>query len=359
MKRILLAAAAGLAVVSGGAQAQNVTLYGLLDASVEHLDNIGAAGEGLTRMNTLAGSFASRWGMRGSEDLGGGLKAVFTLESGFGIDSGVSQQGNRLFGRQAFVGVSGDWGQVALGRQYASLFYVSIKTDPFLASAYGPGAFDTYLAGPRLDNSISYLGKWGGLTAHAIYSLGRDNNGSATPTCAGESATINEACHSWSVGALYEGAGTTWGVGGWYDAQEIATGVGSDDRFSVNGYVSLGQAKIMANFLRRDNDTTGTSVKSNLWSIAASYPFTPQITGEISYYDFDLKGSDADSQMVAARLNYNFSKRTTAYVYVAHMMNDGTANRSVSIGTLPPPSPVNPAAGENQTGFMVGLVHRF
>ena len=359
MKRKLLATAAVLALATSAAQAQSsVTLYGLLDAAVEHLDNIGPTGESLTRMNTLAGAFASRWGLRGSEDLGSGLKAVFTLESGFGIDSGVSQQGGRLFGRQAFVGLSGDWGQVTLGRQYSSLFYVQIKTDPFLASAYSPASFgDTYLAGPRLDNSIAYLGKFGGFTAHAIYSLGKDNNGSAAPTCAGEVPGNSQACRAWSVGGIYEGANNGWGIGGWYDAQEIATGVGSDDRYSVNGYFMLGQAKLMANFLRRDNDTTGASVKSNLWSIAASYPITQQVTVEAGYYDFDLKGSDADGQMIAARVNYNFSKRTTAYVYVGHMINDGTSAKSVSIGTLPVTTA--PVAGENQTGFTVGLIHRF
>lgn len=358
MKRKLLATAAVLALATSAAQAQSsVTLYGLLDAGVEYLDNVGASGDSLFRMNTLAHSFASRWGLRGTEDLGGGQKAVFTLESGFGIDSGVSQQGNRLFGRQAFVGLSGNWGQLTMGRQYSSLFYVWLKTDPFLASAYGPGAFDTYLAGPRFDNSIAYLGKFGGFTAHAIYSLGRDNNGSATPTCPGEVAGNSDSCKSWSVGGLYEGAGNSWGVGAWYDAQESVAAVGSDDRYAASGYFTLGQAKLMANFSRRDNDSTGTSVKSNLWSVGASYTFSPQWSIEGAYYDFDVKGSDADSQLIAARVNYNFSKRTTAYVYAGHIINDGTAARSVSIGTVP--VTVAPVAGENQTGFTVGLIHRF
>ncbi len=64
----------------------------------------------------------SRWGLRGSEDLGGGLKAIFTLENGFGINDGTLKQGGRLFGRQAFVGLSSDqFGAVTLGRQYDSM----------------------------------------------------------------------------------------------------------------------------------------------------------------------------------------------------------------------------------------------
>lgn len=361
MKRNLLATAAVLALATSAAQAQSsVTLYGLLDAAVEHLDNVGASGDSVTRMNTLAGSFASRWGLRGSEDLGSGLKAIFTLESGFGVDSGVPQQGGRLFGRQAFVGLSGGWGTVALGRQYSSLFYVQIKTDPFLASAYGPGSFgDLYLAGPRLDNSISYLGKFGGFTAHAIYSLGRDNNGSATPACPGEVAGNEQSCRAWSVGGIYEGANNGWGLGGWYEAHETVAAVGSIDRYSANGYFMLGKAKLMANYLRTKNDSNTPLVPrdNTLWSVGASYPLSDQWTVEGAYYGYKDRVGDEDADMIAARVNYNFSKRTTAYVYVGHMMNDGSSAKSVSIGTVP--VTVAPVAGENQTGLTVGLIHRF
>lgn len=365
MKRKLLATAAVLAFATSAAQAQSsVTLYGLIDAAVEYVDNIGPAGDSVTRMATLAGSNASRWGMRGTEDLGGGLKAVFTLESGFAADSGIFQQGGRLFGRQAFVGVSGSWGQVSLGRQYGSVIPVQIKTDPFLASAYGPAApsGDTYLAAGRHDNAIVYSGKFGGLTVHALYSLGRDAVGPGAATCAGEVPGDSEVCRSVTAGALYEGANNGWGIGGWYDAQKSVSGVGSDDRYSANGYLTLGPVKLFANFMRRDNDAAPTAtpiaaVKSNLWSVGASYPIMPQLVLDAMYYDFDLKGSDNDSQMIAARISYKFSKRTDVYFYTAHLMNDGAATKSVTITTLP--ANTVPLAGENQTGVIVGLRHTF
>ena len=121
--RACLARLAPLAMLAaaGGAQAQtgsSVTLYGHLDTGIEHLTNVQGGGS-LTRMPGLTGTAPSRWGLRGSEDLGGGLSAVFALESGFGPDAGTFNQGGRGFGRQAWVGLSGGWGSVSqIGRAH-------------------------------------------------------------------------------------------------------------------------------------------------------------------------------------------------------------------------------------------------
>ncbi len=355
MKSTALAIASVLALSAGAAQAQSsVTLFGLVDTGVEYINNVGPSSDRLFRMPTLAGSFASRWGMRGSEDLGGGLKANFHLESGFGADSGVPQQGNRIFGRQLFVGLSGNWGALTMGRLYSQLLWTQLKTDPFMASVYGPGAFDTFLAGPRLDNAIAYNHKVGGLSGGLQYSLGRDNNGSATPACAGEAAGDRSNCSAFSVNLFYEGA--TWGVGGYVDDQNNAAGDG-DQRRSINGYFTLGKTKLMANYLMRDNEFTAPSVESTLWSIGASHPLTANITLEAAYYDLDVDDTDNDSSMLVLRGTYAFSKRTATYVYLSRMMNDGAATRSASIGVLPSTS--TPGAGENQTALMVGLRHSF
>ncbi|WBS05792.1 porin [Pseudoduganella sp. SL102] len=70
------------------AAAQPVTLYGVLDTGVEYVNHVGPSGRSLTRVPTITGTFPSRWGIRGSEDLGGGMHAVFALESGIGMDTG-------------------------------------------------------------------------------------------------------------------------------------------------------------------------------------------------------------------------------------------------------------------------------
>ncbi|GAB7522798.1 hypothetical protein PBS_17820 [Paraburkholderia sp. 2C] len=98
----------------------SVTLYGLLDAGLQYTNNVGSGGS-LFRQ-TSGNINGSRFGMRGNEDLGGGLGAIFVLEGGFNINNGKSAQDGRLFGRQAFVGLSSkEYGTVSLGRQYDAL----------------------------------------------------------------------------------------------------------------------------------------------------------------------------------------------------------------------------------------------
>jgi predicted porin len=93
--------------VAAGAASAHVTVYGILDTGVERLNHVN--GGSLTRVPTLTGGqFPSRWGLRGAEGLGDGLSAVFALESGLAMDTGSSLQNGRLFGRQAFVGLSGN-----------------------------------------------------------------------------------------------------------------------------------------------------------------------------------------------------------------------------------------------------------
>ena len=116
--------AAAFLWVGGACHAQpSITIYGLLDTAVEHINHVGATGSGLTRIPSNAGNIPSRLGFRGREDLGGGISAQFVLEMGIAPDSGVLNQGGRGFGRQSFVGLNGPWGQVSLGRQYTMLFW--------------------------------------------------------------------------------------------------------------------------------------------------------------------------------------------------------------------------------------------
>jgi len=364
MQRTPLSLASALALcgaLAAPAYAQsNVTLYGLIDAGVERLNHTSAGG-GITRMPSIAGSAASRWGLRGSEDLGDGLKAVFTLESGFGSDNGAFQQGGRAFGRQAFVGLSGGWGTVSLGRQYSMLFPGAANTDIFLAQIYGAGAFDTYLAGPRLVNALAYLGKFGGVTLGALYSLGKD-----AQTCPGERGKGSE-CRAWSAVLKYDAPG--WGVGTWIDEQRGLDGSGDtpatadlsgkkDQRLALSGYAMLGQTKLVANYMQRKNDAAADAYrKSSLWSLGVAHPVTQAITLEAQYYHFAYKDSDDGGKMLALRGTYAFSKRTAAYATVGMLRNDGNARFSPSVGVSN--TALAPVAGQNQTGLMVGLRHAF
>ncbi|ARP95970.1 porin [Bordetella genomosp. 13] len=165
MKKTLLAAAL-LAGFAGAAQAEtSVTLYGIIDTGIGYnqLDlpsGDGFAGYDHSRIGMINGvQNGSRWGLRGSEDLGDGLRAVFQLESGFDSSTGNSAQGGRLFGRQATVGLaSNSWGQLDFGRQtnIASKYFGSI--DPFGAGFAQANIGHAFSAANtnRYDNMVMY-----------------------------------------------------------------------------------------------------------------------------------------------------------------------------------------------------------
>ncbi len=160
MKKALLVTAL-FAVLSGAAQAETaVTLYGLIDTGVGFQRIKGNDGYKESKVGMANGvSSGSRWGLRGAEDLGDGLSAVFTLESGFNSANGQSGQSGRLFGRQATVGLKGDsWGLLEFGRQtnVASKYIAAIN--PF-GTSYGQASVGTAFSAAntvRHDNMVMY-----------------------------------------------------------------------------------------------------------------------------------------------------------------------------------------------------------
>lgn len=353
MKKALLALAATAAsAVSGAAVAQsNVTLYVIVDAGVEVISN--AAGDGGTggtavRMNSgnLSGS---RWGLRGTEDLGGGLKGLFVLESGFDIDTGRSGQGSRLFGRNAYVGVQGNFGAVTLGRQQNALYDLFGAYDPMgVGPRYSLNSVDSLFNG-RADNAIKYTGKFGGLTATGFYSFGRDNNGEVP----GEA----KVARNFGGGLAYAAGG--FSIGTAYDQYQGATVALQDrasKRWAVGTSYAFGGAKVFAGYRwMRDDGTasaTASATRSNLYWAGAAYNFTPafKLTGAAYYHD--TRNTSADPWMFVLSADYSLSKRTDAYVNVGYVRNKDGANLGLNgAGTA--------QAGENQTGVTIGMRHRF
>ena len=115
MKKHIFLLAASTACAAPAFAQNSVTLYGLIDEGLNYTNNV----QGGHNYELASGDVqGSRWGLKGTEDLGNGLKAVFQLENGFDVNSGRLGQSSRMFGRQAFVGLSSDAGTVTLGRQY-------------------------------------------------------------------------------------------------------------------------------------------------------------------------------------------------------------------------------------------------
>ncbi|UDM52689.1 porin [Cupriavidus sp. MP-37] len=346
------------------AAAQSVTLYGVFDTGVEYVNNVGPSKDGVARVPVLTGTVPSRWGLRGSEDLGGGLKSVFVLESGFAPDSGQANQGGRLFGRQAFVGLSGNWGQVALGRQYTMLFWANLDTDILGPNIYGSASLDSYIPNSRADNAVSYKGTFGGLTVGATYSFGRDAvNAGPSPAgtnCAGENPADRNACREWSALVMYETK--WWGVSASYDSLRGGPGAFagltssglSDDRLSLGGYMLLSRTKLGLGVIRRDNEASPTP-RSDLWYGGIAYDITPALTLAGQVYYLRYHHSDNKAMLYALRGSYAFSKRTSVYATAGFIDNGGQLAMSVSAGQ----AGSNPPPGANQFGTMIGIKHVF
>jgi len=171
------AALIALSAFAGAAQAQSsVTLYGLADAGILYNNNNGGHSQ-----VALSTANSSRFGLRGAEDLGGGLSAIFTLENGYTISNGTMSQGGLLFGRKAFVGLSSSqYGTITAGRQYSAS---NDQTSQFASGAdwaasglgYGTRAadVDNVDTSNRIQNSIKYTSPTiSGVTVGLLYSLG-------------------------------------------------------------------------------------------------------------------------------------------------------------------------------------------
>lgn len=375
---LLMAAAAASQAQTAGT---GVTIYGIYDTGIEYVSNVKTAtGTGSAwRMPNNTGEFASRIGFRGTEDLGGGLNAIYTIESGFTPDAGTSGQGGRLFGRQAFVGLSGSsWGQITFGRQWTMMFWGLLDSDILGSNAFGSGSLDSYFPNAREDNAISYRGKFGGLSLGATYSFGRDTVAGGTPpanNCAGEVANNYSACKAFSAMVKYDT--DSWGLSAIIDRMNGAptgtTGVYGnlvgpskhDTRASLSGWAKFNALKLGAGVISRHNDGTPTTVSltgqpaglhSNLYFLEAAYAVSPALVVDGGWFHQSFKDySGGNSNLFALRATYGLSKRTFLYGTVGYINNGD--NVAVSVDGAQ--SGATPPAGGNQTGVMVGIRHNF
>lgn len=215
MKKVVIPHAIGtlLAVAASSAFAQSsVTLYGLVDTAIRYQTNAAADGKDLIGM-TVGPETHSRWGLRGSEDLGGGLSAIFRLENGFELGDGKLHVPNTLFSRQAYVGLSSaQFGSVTFGNQYAPLYdTMGDIFDPMTVGDYWQDSWmyngiGNYLTVP---NSVKYKFSSNGLAIDAIYgfgnhagAMGLDSTYGVELTYSRGPASINAGFQQTSVSSL-------------------------------------------------------------------------------------------------------------------------------------------------------------
>ncbi|CAB3963833.1 porin [Burkholderia aenigmatica] len=355
-------------LASGASSAQSsVALYGIIDSGVEYITNVGPQKQSVVKVPQLTGSLPSRWGIRGKEDLGGGLSAVFVLESGFSPGQGTLNQSGRLFGRQAYVGLSGRWGTLSFGRQYSQIYW-AIPGDTMGPNIYAAGLLDTYLAQARLDNTIVYSITASGFTFGVSYSLGRDAVApAAAGGCAGQSPSDYRACKT--IAAMLKYEADSWGIATAIDRNDGGGGAGSplpsssqtDTRAVIDGYVKFGTATIGGGFLHRINHgelAPGVvDANSNYWWLGATYLPVPSVVLDAQFGHLTVSGHDAGASVIAARAMYLLSKRSSVYVTAGRIFNQRNSVLTIDGGTAGTSS--WPAAGVDQTGVMLGIRHMF
>ena len=327
MDRKFLAGAIA-ALVSAGAYAQSsVTLYGIIDNGVTYVNNV----KGSSQVKLDDGiNQASRWGIRGTEDLGGGLKAIFTLENGFSLNNGQAGHGGALFGRRAFVGLSDDrFGTLIAGYDYDFIYdYVSYYTNvaQFAPSYSFHGAYDTdRLAGEPVSNMVRYeTPNWHGLGAGVMYGFSNTAGafaGTKTGTPRVLSAGVKYSpTGSWnapySVSAVYTRTQGGWGAPGVGTMAQWALQAPSIYTVAAGGQMRIGDRFTVSGvytYTNANSNIYGTVVAS-AYEAGLTWQAAPDITlgAGFTYMDqrklgkFNLYSFGAD---------YRFSKRTDVYAF--------------------------------------------
>lgn len=215
MRRIVVPAGIGaiFAIAAPSAFAQSsVTLYGLVDTAIRYQTNAAPDGKDLIGM-TVGPETHSRWGLRGSEDLGGGLAAIFRLENGFELGDGKLHVANTLFSRQAYVGLSSDrYGALTFGNQYAQVYdTMGDIFDPMTVGDYWQDSWAYNGIGNFLtvQNSVKYKFAYRGFSVDAIYgfgnhagAMGLDSTYGVELTYAQGPASVNAGYQQTSVSSL-------------------------------------------------------------------------------------------------------------------------------------------------------------
>jgi len=345
MKKSLLALAV-LGAFAGAASAQQTTsveVYGLVDMGFVHDDN------GVKTINKIDSGIqsGSRLGFRGKEDLGNGLSAIFTLETGIAADTGGFTQGN-AFARQSYVGLNGGFGTVKLGRQITPIWAALDSIDPFGSGLAGDSTRIFANAGGvslyplRMSNTINYsMPSTSGFSGEVAYGFGEV----AGDTHAGREIGLRFGYANGPVAVqlAYDNRNTTTTI------PAFANGALNADvkLIFLGGTYDFGVAK--AHLAYQDNklDTNLGDWKSRNILAGVSVPFGAS-TIMASYIRNDIKDfSNADSDQIAIGYTYALSKRTNLYTSYSRTTNDN--NVAVNAG----------AAGKNDSLFNVGIRHKF
>ena len=348
MKKSLIALAI-LGGFAGAAAAQSsVTLYGIADVGVQSFDN------GRDRLNGLRSGIqsGSRIGFRGTEDLGGGLSAIFTLENGFNINNGTFADNTRLFNRQAFVGLNSGLGSIKLGRQYAPIRPALELIDPFALGLAGNAESHFNTFGARTDNTINYTTPdFSGFTGQLAYSFGNVAGNNTAGRQIGLSGTYKNGPIN-AVLAYHRANGTVTTTG---TPAVTLDQSGLTTRATLIGATyDFGVAMAHAAFAWNKGDVGVANPglqDSRDWMLGVSAPFGASKVLASYMRRNDRSGNDAGTHTWALGYTYDLSKRTNLYTSYSRTNNDPGSNLGIGGPSAAP--------GLNNSWFNAGIRHRF
>ena len=368
MKFYKLSVLAAALALGTAAQAQSsVTLYGILDGGLRYQSVSLANGSGVTNFGGAYGTQSgNRWGIRGVEDMGNGNQAIFQLENGFDIGNGNAQQGGRLFGRQAWMGVQNNaWGDVRLGRMLnLATDWVVYGVDPFVGGFGQMNMGHAFTAGNtlRLDNTLMYRSPTvSGFQAGLGYSFatGLTSNGGTTgygfstsdntrqitaglkyangpvyaalsydKAYASESSAQNgQSMNSWNLGASYDlkVAKIAVGYGQTRDGFWAGSGAGGTGASLATGPNGNTSALVFAPGVGYNSYIVGATVPVNAVSrVLVSWTMIAPNTNMKDAYNAQNQSS------YNLGYTYDFTKRTNLYAYVGQSVNYATVDTAKS-----------------------------
>jgi predicted porin len=368
--------------VSGAAYAQSsVTLYGVIDEGFDYTNNVGGNAAYQLESGYAQGT---RFGFKGSEDLGGGLKAIFQLENGFNVNSGKLGQGGLLFGRQAFVGLSSDKaGSVTFGRQYDSIVdYLA----PLTANGNWAGfAFshpydnDNTDNSFRINNSVKYTNATiGGLRFGGLYGFSNTAGGFANDRTYSFGAQYSNG--PITVAAAYmliDNPGAT--SGGSLTSTDVNFIASRQQVYGAGVNYSIGPATL--GFVYTNTDLTNpssteylgsiepaagslSSLKFNNFEVNAKYQVTPAffVGGEYVYttakFDATSGNLSPKYQTIGLMTDYFLSKRTDIYLQGVYEKAGGDkTGTALDLGSAT--GSTGPSSTNNQLLVRVALRHKF
>jgi predicted porin len=369
LRGVFLAATLGCAAGSALAQS-SVTLYGTVDAGLQY-QNRGADNAGSVTELHSGGISPSIWGLRGVEDLGGGLKATFNLEGHYSSDTGTLTTGpgfsSELFRRQANVGLSGNWGAITLGRQYSPALLGTIGTEArgfkeqfsnlygwaynqlsAPGNAMGAGTNPGNDVGVFTANTLQYSNNVGPVWLGVAYSLGE---------AAGSFKKGNEI----SLGATYTGP-VVVGLG-YQSTADSGTGETLSRLWSAGVAVPFGAFTGKLNYIGVTNNAPSGARVSDVKSIGAGldYKWSASNTATLAgyYSKYESSAHDSSTKSIVLSNDYAFSKRTTLYAQLVYVDAGavGTADPLESLKTSIVAG--GTAAGAKTVLAGIGLKHAF